>query len=74
MFKSAQSTTRLNEPPRITLTHNKTPNKLQRSFIDCVYKRYIDCKVMLHYDGKLNIGVKLGSVGCFTAIYRVLQC
>ena len=46
--------------PCITLTRNKTGNKLQRSFLDDMHKRSIDCKVMLHYDGKLNIGVKLG--------------
>ena len=35
-----------------------------------MYKRSIDCKVMLHYDGKLCIGIKLGDVSCFTVFYR----
>ena len=47
------------------------PKNVQGSFLDGMYKRSIDCKVMLHYDGKLNIGVKLGVVACFTLFYRV---
>ena len=36
-------------------------------------KRSLDCKVVLYYDGKLNVGVKLGSIGYFTATRRVLH-
>ena len=31
-----------------------------------MHKRSIYCKVMLHCDGKLNIGVKLDVVACYT--------
>ena len=65
MFKITQSTTGLNEPSCATLTQNKTPNKLQGSFLDDMHERSIDCEVMLHYDGELNIGVKFGAL-CLT--------
>ena len=73
MFKTTQSTTRLNEPPCVTLTHTKTPKKIKGSFLDGAQKRSIDCKVMLCYDGKLNIGVKLGVVASFTVLYHSVQ-
>ena len=55
----------------MTLTQNKTLNKACGSFLYDVCDRYIDYKGMLHYDGELNIGVKLDDVAYFTLFYHV---
>ena len=46
--------------PCVTLTNTKTPNKQQRSFFDVMQKQFLECKVMLHCDGKLLVAAKLG--------------